>query len=148
MINAKEYLEQYSRIVSRIDTLKKELADLYRDIVAVKSSWPDGERHVHGTDTTAEQAMKLMEIDTKKLYLQINQKLIDSWRIRIEIINTIEKVKDGKTEFVLTEHYIRMRDYDSIGDDMGYSLRQVARISSEGIEEIQRILSSNGSKCH
>lgn len=139
MVNAKEYLKQYGRIVQRIEILKEELADAYRDFATIKSAWPDGERHAHGTDQTAEQAMKLIKY-ADGVIERITAKIENAWRLRAEIISVVDQVEDITTETVLLKHYIDMKDYDEISEDMGYSRRQVIRINNKGLSEVQEIL--------
>ena len=140
MVDAEKYLKQYIRIVQRIEDLKENLAELYKDIAAIKSAWPDGERHVHGTDQTAEQAMKLFLKNTDAIKDRITEKIIESWRKKIEIIIVLGQVSDGVTADVLKQHYIDMKGYEEIAENLGYSSRQVERINAKGIKEVRDIL--------
>lgn len=144
-MTAKDYLLQVRILDATIRRLDQEVIRARDELIALRSSWPDGQPHGSGgkSDPVGEKASKLADtiMSIEEDQLKTRAKL---WRVRSEIIEDIGKVGDLVLQEILYSHYVAGKSFEQIAVDIGYSWRHTVRKHGEALQAMDQILKS----CH
>jgi DNA-directed RNA polymerase specialized sigma subunit len=69
----------------------------------------------------------------------IDEKISELMTVKQEILETINKLQDGRQRIVLVGYYVRCRTLEEIAVEMRYSYRNVKRWHRAGIAEIEKV---------
>lgn len=161
-MNAKHYLLQVGIIDAKLKAIDANIKRIQRDLLAigdisVSSKWPDGQpRGTKTTDPTGNKAIKLADMTNEKrdklmkeLYeLEYKQIVTRShlWSVRMDVIDTIEKIYDPgepmtKTYYkLLMLRYIENETWEQIAVDLGYTHRHTTRLHGIALKKLERII--------
>lgn len=161
-MNAKEYLLQVGMIDARLKVVEANINRIRRELlqigdISVSSKWPDGQpRGTKTTDPTGSKAVKLADMTNEKrdklmkeLYeLEYKQIITRShlWSVRMDVIDTIEKIYDPaepmtKTYYkLLMLRYIDNKTWEQIAVELGYTFRHTTRLHGIALKRMEKIL--------
>lgn len=131
IINKKRYLRRYRKNQAKLERLEEKLVNLDSRIYSLRSptisDMPKGGQGITSEDLMAE-----------KLELQdrINRVSRQGKRIRSEILDKIDQLDDTRHAEILEAYFIDRQDFSSIAEELGYTIRHVIRLYSEGIRLI------------
>ena len=158
-MTAKEYLSQVGILSARLDVIDKAIKLLREEIesmtdAGVSSPWPDGLPHGTGaSDPTASKAIRHADRLNEKRE-ELRKQLIDYeyeqiarrselWAKRIEIIETLGKLREPTLHKILTMRYIDGESFEAIAVEVGYSWRHVIRLHGIALLRVQKILENS-----
>ena len=135
-MKAKEYLLQYKRMCIQIEIFEKELEQLREERSAISIDLNGMPHSSNISDKTATLAVQLADIESE---------IIDwrsaAWSLRMDIINTLNKLKNPKSVQVLHLRYIEDLKWEEIADKLGYTYQWVAgQLHSDALQELEEIL--------
>lgn len=111
-MTAKEYLNQYRRLTVAQQRLRREIEAIESQIGG--NVHGDGTPHGSGvSDLTGALAAELA--DAKKAYIIAEA---DAWRKRLEIVQTINAVKDSVHSLLLYDRYVRLMRWEMVAEDI------------------------------
>lgn len=161
-MNVKEYLWQVGIIDARLKTIDANIKKIQYDLqaigdISVSSKWPDGQpRGTKTTDPTGSKAVKLADATNKKRdelirelrELEYRQIITRShlWSVRMDVIDTIEKIYDPaepitKTYYkLLMLRYIDNKTWEQIAVELGYTFRHTTRLHGIALKRMEKIL--------
>ena len=161
-MNAKEYLWQVGIIDARLKIIDVNIQKIQRDLmsigdISVSSKWPDGQpRGTKTTDPTGNKAIKLADATNEKRdelirelrELEYRQIITRShlWSVRMDVIDTIEKIYDPaepitKTYYkLLILRYIDNKTWEQIAVELGYPFRHTTRLHGIALKKLERII--------
>jgi len=127
----KRWLKRYRKHKRCIIRLEDKLETLNARLSSVKattySGMPRGGVPIGKDDMVAEK------IELEKRIARLNEK---GKRLRNEIIEVIDELEDERYAMVLESFCIDCLELEDIADDKGYSTRQIYRLYSEAVEEV------------
>ena len=130
-MKAKEYLDQYRKLTTRIRILEREI-----EMVQEESAKMDGQpRGSDISDNTSRLALKLAEMGDELAGMKR-----DALIKREEIRKTIEEVQNDAYSELLYLRYIELLTWDGVADQMVYSWRHVLRMHDKAIQEVEKKL--------
>ena len=142
-MTAKEYLMQIRKLNTIISNIDDEIQQLRAETASIRSAWPDGQPHGHGTtDPVGAQAAKLADdlSNAEYRHLQFRREL---WRKRMEIIEAIGKVEHADCNRLLYLRYVQCERWEQIAVEMDFSYQWVAGgLHSIALKEFEKVLSS------
>lgn len=140
-MRAKEFLSQYRKL--KYDCMRHE-AD-YRELMSVldiasvdySAIKVQTSPHDHFADTIvkAESHLEALRANITRLY-----------KMREQILMTIEKLPDNRYKTVLIERYINGMTFDEIADTIGRTRRTAERIHGEALKMFDDYMSSDRGK--
>lgn len=129
----KEYLMSYRIACRRIDNLKEQLESLREVEQSAKSQQvSDMPRGGTGQQDLSALMARLEELRTK-----INDEIIESQKIRIDIEETISGIEDSMEQKVLRLKYIAGLKWKEISKRIDYSYRQTLNIHEKALKKLQ-----------
>lgn len=162
-MNAKVYLNQaqlYEIRLKNIDALIRSIRAEIRAIgtVDLKGAWPDGQPHkTDKGDPTGSLASVMADSYSAKLE-QLKKMLVDYehkqikarseyWKKKMEIAESIGKVKDPIYCRILNMRYVEMKTFEEIAVEIGYTYRHTIRLHGSALKEYERMVDNgqNGS---
>lgn len=127
----KAYLKRYKKTLALIDRLKSKVAILEDRIGSPRSpnlsGMPRGGTRITDEDLIADKA----EIEDRILRLESKAS-----RYKKEILDVIDELDDPRYAEVLESYFIRLKDFETIAEENNYTTRHVARLYSEGINNV------------
>ena len=140
-MTVKEYLLQVRRLDATIQRLDQELKRAKAELIALRSSWPDGQPHGSGgtSDPVGEKASQLADTITQIEHDQLMTRA-RLWKIRAEIVETVGEVLDPFLQEILYSYYVDGKTFEQVAVDTGYSYRHVTRKHGEALVSLSRIL--------
>jgi len=135
-MRAKEYLKQYKEAMRLVAVLQQEYDEEMDLIDNIRSSLGgDGmPRSGEISKKVENQAIKLAE-KSEGLY----EAKLEALRLQNKIFKTVMMVP-GDAGSVLYERYIRLHKWETIADNIGYSIRQTHNLHRQGLEAIEEII--------
>lgn len=160
-MNAKEYLMQVGIIDAKLKTVEANIRKLRDEIltlddVSLSSSWPDGQPHgTKTTDPTGSQGTRLADANNERRE-KLRKELLDYeyqevtlrsnlWSMRMQIVETIDKVRDAKCVRLLFLRYVENAKWKQIAMEFGLSHEWVSgHLHRKAIELLQEVLDDDG----
>lgn len=135
-MTAKEYLGQAYRLDQRI-TSKLQQIDSLRSLTRKVTASYDGEvvsrtRNVHSLE---DAIIRLMEAEE-----EINRQVDELIHLKIDIGETINKVRNESYRLILEKRYLCFLPWDQIASEMHYSRRLVLNKHERSLEVVDRLL--------
>ena len=135
-MTAKEYLGQAYRLDQRI-TSKLQQIDSLRSLTRKVTASYDGEvvsrtRNVHSQE---DAIIRLMEAEE-----EINRQVDELIHLKIDIGETINKVRHESYRLILEKRYLCFLPWDQIASEMHYSRRWVLNKHERSLEVVDRLL--------
>lgn len=127
----KKYLKRYKRMTAVISRLEDKLARLDDRLYKIKSPNFSGEPR-GGTHASMEELLS----DKIELEKRINHLVKKSKGIRSEILEKIDELDDPRYAEILEAFFIDCKDFNTIADETGYTLRHVMRLYAEALRLI------------
>lgn len=128
----KKYLKRYKRNVALIARLKYKLSVLNERIYSLKSpTFSDMPRG--GEPVTIDDLLS----DKQDLEDRIRRLKSRGQEFKSEILTCIDNLDDPRYAEILESFFIDCKDFDTIAEDNGYTVRHVIRLYSEGIVAIK-----------
>ena len=132
----KEYMLQYKLMKIWIKNLEEIIDNLRAEQDHVTSDMDGMPRGSDISDRTGELATQLADIGMTLISMRA-----EAWRICIDIVNTISKVKEPEYVRLLHLRYIEMKTWDEISSEMHYSYQWVCTsLHSRALSEVGEIL--------
>lgn len=140
-MTAKEYLNQYRRLTVAQQRLRREIEAIESQIGG--NVHGDGTPHGSGvSDLTGALAAELA--DAKKAYIIAET---DAWRKRLEIVQTINAVKDSVHSLLLYDRYVRLMRWDEVAEDIHANESYTrGRLHGAALKAVQEILDGERSE--
>lgn len=135
-MTAKEYLGQAYRLDQRI-TSKLQQIDSLRSLTRKVTASYDGEvvsrtRNVHSLE---DAIIRLLEAEE-----EINRQVDELIHLKIDIGETINKVRNESYRLILEKRYLCFLPWDQIASEMHYSRRWVLNKHERSLEVVDRLL--------
>lgn len=140
-MTAKEYLNQYRRLTVAQQRLRREIEAIESQIGG--NVHGDGTPHGSGvSDLTGALAAELA--DAKKAYIIAET---DAWRKRLEIVQTINAVKDSVHSLLLYDRYVRLMRWDEVAEDIHSNESYTrGRLHGAALKAVQEIIDGERSE--
>lgn len=133
-MTAKEYLGQYRRLKTDIDSKTEQLEELRG--LAESVSHSTGTECSGGTsDKVGKTVAKIVDLDNE-ISCQI-EKLLE---LKGKIEGMIAKVDDPVLRQLLTLRYINGRKWEQISIDLNYSRMQIYRLHGNALEKVKNVI--------
>ena len=127
-MRAREFLEGYKRIITRIRQLEYQL----RDILGVKAVSYDSQPHGSGISKVTENTVvKLASIRDQKELL-----IAELWKQRLRIENEIYKMSDATYAEILRRRYIEDERWDGIAKALNMAKRWTLTLHGRALKEL------------
>ena len=133
-MTAKEYLRQYRRLKTDIDSKTEQLEELRE--LAKSVSHSSGSSGSGGTsDKVGKTVAKIIDMDNE-ISCQIDKLL----ELKKEIEGTISKVDDSTFIQLLTLRYVNGHTFEKIAFEMNYCYMQICRLHGKALEAVEKML--------
>ena len=120
-MTAKQYLSQAYRIDQRIDSKLEQIASL-RELLNKTTNGINDMPGNPNRDRSRVEDYVVKIIDMERELDEDISKLIS---IKADIMHTIKKVEDAECQMLLEDRYLRFLTWETIADNMGYTVRNV-----------------------
>ena len=134
-MNAKEYLEQYKLIQTRINMLTSEIERLRAEAESVSINLDGMPKGTNQTDKTARLAAQLADYETA-----IQEEMSGLWSRRMKIISELGQLKNHKHQVLLQQRYIECKSWERIAVDMDISWRYCYMLHGSALAEFEKII--------
>lgn len=127
----KRFLKRYKKTLELIDRLNLKLVNLDDRMLKIKSpgfsDMPRGGTPVTVEDLVAEK----MEIEERIRRLKAKSK-----KLKIETLEKIDELDDTRYAEILESYFVDRKEFGTIAEDTGYTVRHIIRLYSEAINEL------------
>lgn len=129
----KEYLNGYKKACIKLVALQEQMESL-REVGQTARSQQlsdmpkGGKRHKDLSD---------LVVKTEKLQDRIDDVMIETLQVKIEIEESLLEVKDAEEARVLRLRYIDFMKWEDISEEMNYSYRQVLYVHGRALENYE-----------
>lgn len=129
------YLLRYRWNKKRIRRLAEQIEELRTRKAYPGSPSLDAMPHGSSPSDLSEYAARLDELERR---LESEQVAAD--RAALEVIETINRLRDEDEKSVLTLYYVRGYRWERVADEVSYSWRHVLRLRDRAVKHLARIL--------
>lgn len=138
-MTVREFLKQYEYAERKARRLQAEYQEEMEKIDTIRSSVGDGTPHGGSISKQVEiRALKLID-----KALELKQAELDAIEVRQTVFDAVQKVP-GTMGDILYWRYIKLvKDWDEIGNKVGYSRRHSIRLHGEAMLYLKDVL-----ECH
>ena len=137
---AKAYLWRIRKIEKDIRNIEDMIRDAREEQETIRSAWPDGQPHGTGiTDPTA-QAVIDLEKKIGEYERQLIQNKSDLWKAKMDILDTISKVRDANLSRLLYLYYVESKTWEEVAVELTYSWRHTLRRHGQALQEVEKII--------
>lgn len=133
-MEAKEYLNQYKAIRTRLDILTSEIERLRSEAESVSINLDGMPRGSGSGDKTARLAVMLAECETELMH-----EMSALWSVRMEIVNTLGQLT-SKHQRLLYARYIEGKTWECIAYEMGITWRYCYMLHGSALAELDSVL--------
>ena len=135
-MDAKEFLSRAFFLEQRIQSKQEQIAALRSLASRVTISYGNEPvSHTRNVTSLQDTVEKILEAENE-LNRQIDT-LVDT---KLEIGRVIDRVENIQFRLILEKRYLLFRQWDDIGEEMGYSARWLQIRHHEALDEVQEIL--------
>lgn len=131
-MTAKQYLNRARRIDKEVDALLRLVQSTRESLESITQNYDSdgatGTKNPHKFD-------KLVELEAL-----VDSKVDELIDVKMEIINTISKLKDNRQRIILTEYYLDMKTWEQVSVDIQFSYQHTHRLHGRALQEVQRII--------
>lgn len=137
-MNAKDYLLEYKRIMVRVQILQTEIERLRTEAEGATISLDGMPKGSGAYDKTARLAIQLAAYES-----DLSDELSHLWSKRMDIINNLGKLQDGKLQKLLHARYIECKSWEHIAVEMDITWRYCYMLHGEALVAFEKILKQN-----
>lgn len=130
------YLLRYRINRKRIRRLAEQIEELRTRKAYPGSPSLDAMPHGSNPSDLSDYASRLDELERR-----LGTEQVEADRAALEVIETINLLQDESENLVLTLYYVRGYRFETIADELNYSLRHVFRLRDIAIKHLARIMS-------
>lgn len=136
-MEAKEYLESYRIIQTRINVLTAEIERLRAEAESVSINLDGMPKAFASGDKTARLAVQLAECETV-----LQEEMAALWARRMRIITQLGQMKNYKHQLLLQKRYIECKSWEHIAVEMDISWRYCYMLHGSALNEFEQILNN------
>lgn len=136
--NAVEFLERYPKVKREIDDLEERIKTIRAKYSSAKAIVYSDMPKSSGTSDLSDYMVKLEEYADKLI-----DKLKTQLGIEVDIMMTLEELKDLDESYVLRRHYIDGKKWETIAGEIPCSERQVYIIRSSALKNLAKTMQTN-----
>lgn len=133
-MTAKEYLGQYRRLKTDIDSKTEQLEELRELAGSVSHSLSIGGSS-GVSDKVGKTVAKIIDLEN-----QISRQIDKLLELKKEIEDTIGKVDDPTFILLLTLRYVNGHTFEQIALKMNYCYMQICRLHGKALEAVEKML--------
>lgn len=137
---AKAYLRRIRKIEKDIENIEDMISDAREEQATIRSAWPDGQPHGTGTTDPTAQAVIDLEVKTGDYERKLIREKADLWKAKMDILDTISKVRDANLSRLLYLFYIDGKTWEEVAVELHYSWRHTLRRHGQALQEVERII--------
>lgn len=124
----KRYLKRYRKNNALVNRLMRKLEILDIKMQSLKS--PSLSGMPRGGDPVTLAALVADKVDLEKRIEKLKRK---GEPMRAELLDMIDELEEVRYAEVLESFFVDCKDFPEIADEMGYTIRHVKRLYSEGL---------------
>lgn len=127
----KRYMKRYKRSLELIARLELKVDNLESRMISIKSpGFSDMPRG--GTPVTAEDLIsEKIELEERIGRLKDKSKIL-----KADILEKIDSLDDMRYAEILESYFIDCKEFGTIAEDTGYTIRHIIRLYSEALNEL------------
>lgn len=137
---ADSYLRSVRKINRDIRNIEDAIRDAREEQTLIRSTWPDGQPHGTGMADPTAQAIIDLEKQISRFESQLIQKRSHLWKAKMEIIETIGKVRGERTSRMLYLYYVEELSWEEVAVKVHYSWRHTMRKRKTALREVEKML--------
>ena len=137
---AKAYLWRIRKIEKDIRNIEDMIRDAREEQETIRSAWPDGQPHGTGTTDPTAQAVIDLEVKIGDYERKLIRDKSDLWKAKMDILDTISKVRDANLSRLLYLFYIDGKTWEEVAVELHYSYRHTTRRHGRALQEVDKIL--------
>ena len=134
-MDAKEYLESYKLIQTRIDVLRAEIERLRAEAESVGINLDGMPKGQGSNDKLARLAVQIADCETVLL-----EELSGLFVRRIRIISQLGKLKEHKHQLILQKRYLECKSWETVAYEMDITSRYCFMLHESALVEFANIL--------
>ena len=134
-MDAKEYLESYKLIQTRIDVLRAEIERLRAEAESVGINLDGMPKGQGSNDKLARLAVQIADCETVLL-----EELSGLFVRRIRIISQLGKLKEHKHQLILQKRYLECKSWETVAYEMDITSRYCFMLHESALAEFANIL--------
>ena len=134
-MDAKEYLESYKLIQTRIDVLRAEIERLRAEAESVGINLDGMPKGQGSNDKLARLAVQIADCETVLL-----EELSGLFVRRIRIISQLGKLKEHKHQLILQKRYLECKSWETVAYEMDITSRYCFMLHESALAEFTNIL--------
>lgn len=138
-MTVREFLKQYEYAERKARRLQAEYQEEMEKIDTIRSSVGDGTPHGGSISKQVEiRALKLID-----KALELKQAELDAIEVRQTVFDSVQKVPGAMGDILYWRYIKLVKDWDEIGNKVGYSRRHSIRLHGEAMLYLKDVL-----ECH
>lgn len=137
-MNAKEYLESYKLIQTRINVLMAEVERLRAEAESVSINLDGMPKGQGNNDKLSRLAVEIADCETV-----LQDELSALYTKRMRIISQLGQLKSHKHQLLLQKRYIDCKSWEHIAVEMDISWRYCYMLHGSALSEFDHILNDN-----
>ena len=135
-MTAKEYIQRYKLMTTKIETAERELADLREKSTAVAVNLDGMPRGSRLSDRTARLAAEIADSEAALTDMRAQAE-----RIRRDILRTLDKLSDPTDFKLLYLRYIRCYKWEAVAAELYYSYQWTSgHLHDRALDSLQAVL--------
>lgn len=138
-MNAKEYLDSYKAIQTRINVLISEIERLRTEAESASINLDGMPKGQGSQDKTARLAVQIAELEST-----LQSELSGLYLRRMKIITELGELKSHKHQLLLQKRYIECKSWEHIAVEMDITWRHCYRLHWSALNEFEEVI--NGRK--
>ena len=137
-MNAREYLESYKQIQTRINVLMAEIERLRAEAESVSIDLDGMPRGTATSDKMSRIVSEMADLEST-----ITEELFGLYMRRMRIISELGELKSPKHQQLLHLRYIDCKSWETIAYEMDISWRYCYMLHGSALAEFERIMKKN-----
>lgn len=135
-MKAKEYMQQASFLDKRINSLVRQVNNLWDQATNISQVISDMPHNPNKEGSKVENKI----VDICDLTDEIRKQTEKLKKLRKEMMAVVSKVADPEYQLILQEKYFEMLTWEDIASDLNRSVRSAQLLHGKALEEVQAIL--------
>ncbi|MGN0262794.1 MAG: hypothetical protein ACI4DX_00080 [Oliverpabstia sp.] len=135
-MKAKEYMQQAFFLDKRINSLMRQVSNLWDQATNITQVLSDMPRNPSGETSKLENRV----VDICDLTDEIRKQTDKLKDLRKEMMGVVMKVPDPEYQLILQERYFEMLTWEDIACDINRSVRSAQLMHGKALEAVQEIL--------